>query len=610
MTWLWSHLTAPHRSPSRKTLANDSHVAAETIAVRHGNLGITYAALKADVENLAARLAELGASQAAPVGVCAPRSIDHIVALLGALRAGAPFLPLDPAWPAARLKSVLNDAGAQIVIADAARRGDVSGEGRIILDSAARPTGPAAPSCEPEFDPSDVAYVIYTSGSTGEPKGVEVTRGNLASLVRWHLQAFTVTPEDRASWVAGLAFDASIWELFPALTAGAQIAIPPDEARGSAEALRDWLIAQGVTIGFVPTPLAEPMMTADWPSRAALRTLLTGGDMLHVRPRRTLPFQVVNNYGLTECAVVSTSAVVAPEGGLPSIGRPIAGTRIHILDACGRPVAKGEAGEIFVAGDGVGKGYRGRPDLTSERFVTLALDGGAPERCYRTGDLGRWTDDGEIVFLGRADDQIKQRGHRIEPHEISGALARHPLIAQAAVAAEGDGAERQLIAYVVPAGDQAPRGAELRDFLAERLPDYMLPSVFVRLAELPLTSNGKLDKGALPSPTSGNTLPSAPYRAPGTPTQTRIAAMVEELLEIDRVGLDDNFFLLGGHSLVGAQLVLRLRDAFGVEMTLRDLFEAQTILNLADRVEGAVTAMVEEMSDEEVQRRLAHSEPG
>jgi amino acid adenylation domain-containing protein len=613
MSWLWSQLTPPHSSPRQKTELNESGATAESIAVRHGNLEITYAELESAAKSLAAELTRCGASQAAPVGVCITRSVDHVVALLGAFCAGAPFLPLDPDWPAARLKAVLDDAGARIVISDDAHLGEVAGGGRIVLSSADRPPKRASTPVPEQAiaAPDAVAYVIYTSGSTGAPKGVEITRANLASLIRWHLEAFGVTHKDRASWIGGLAFDASVWELFPALAAGAEIVIPPEGVRGSAETLRDWLIAEGVTIAFAPTPLAEPMMTADWPARTALRTLLTGGDVLHVRPRSALPYIVVNNYGLSECAVVSTSGAVAPDAvGLPTIGRPIAGTRVHILDASGRAVEKGEAGEIYIAGEGVGVGYRGRPDLTSERFVMVAPEGGVAERCYRTGDLGRWTPEGEIAFLGRRDDQIKQRGHRIEPHEISAALARHPLIAQSAVIADGEGADRQLIAYVVPASDQAPRGAELRGFLAETLPEYMLPNVYVRLTELPLTANGKLDKAALPSPTSANTLPSAPYRAPETPVQTRIASMVEELLKIDRVGLDDNFFLLGGHSLLGTQLVLRLRDAFWAELALRDLFEAQTIENLAMKVEEAVRAMVTSMSDEEVRRRLAHSELG
>jgi amino acid adenylation domain-containing protein len=552
-------------------------------------------------------LARLGAGQSAPVGVCVARSAHHIVALLAAGRAGAPFLPLDPAWPPARLQAVLKDAGARIVIADTARRADVAAEGRIVID----PYSPGTPAVsakagEPRPEPDAVAYVIYTSGSTGAPKGAEVTWANLRNLIDWHLETFQITAADRISWVAGLAFDASVWELFPALAARAQVAIPPEGARGSAEALRDWLAAARVTVAFVPTPLAEPLMTVDWPAETALRLLLTGGDALHARPRAGLPFRVVNNYGLSECAVASTSGpVTSDEKGLPTLGRPIRGTRIHILDAAGQPVGPGAAGEIFIAGAGVGKGYRGRPDLTAERFVTITLPSGPSERCYRTGDLGRWTVDGEIAFIGRVDDQVARRGHRIEPHEVSAALARHPSVAQAAVVSEG---AAQLVAYVVTRGQHIPRGSDLRAFLGESLPDYMLPDVYVRLDRVPLTSNGKLDISALPGAASAERLPSAPYRAPVTTAEKRIAAMVEDLLDIDEVGLDDDFFLLGGHSLLGTQLLLRIRDAFGAELALRDLFDAQTIQNLSERVEAKVTAMVAAMPDSEVRLRLGQAE--
>jgi len=572
---------------------------------------ITYRALMAAADALAAELITLGADTDVPVGICTDRSIEHVVAMLGALRAGSCFLPLDPDWPIDRLAHVLDDARAPIVIAEARLMEKFAAPKRIVLSSAPEARRHGSASALPQPTSESLAYIIYTSGSTGEPKGVEITHRNLLHLVGWHRDAFGISDRDRASWIAGLGFDASIWELFPYLATGAAIHLPGERIRGSADALRDWLVEQSVTIAFAPTPLAEALIKATWPAQTALRTLLTGGDTLHVRPPTGLPFRVVNNYGPTECTVVATSGEVATASALaalPTIGKPIADTEIVILDGQGKLAGPGEVGEIYISGPGVARGYRFRPEQTGERFLMLRVSGnaGAARRFYRTGDLGCFTADGEIAFHGRCDDQIKVRGHRVEPDEIAAVLSQHPGVAQSAVVAAGEGIDRQLIAYVLPATEETPRAGELRDFLAGRLPNYMLPGSFVRIAALPLTANGKLDKSALPAPSAANTLASTRYRAPGSVVESRVASIVETLLGVKGVGIDDNFFLLGGHSLLGTQLVLRLRDAFGAELTLRDLFEAQTIQNLAAKVEELVVDMVAGMSEEELQERLAH----
>jgi amino acid adenylation domain-containing protein len=582
----------------------------ERVALRKGATGVTYRALMAAADALAAELADCGAGPEIPIGICTERSVQHVVAILGTLRAGSAFLPLDPDWPADRICRVLDDAGAAAVIAAPQFAATLSAPNRVVVSSERDLGRHGAARNLPVVSGRNLAYIIYTSGSTGEPKGVEITHDNLLNLALWHRDAFGISADDRASWTAGLAFDASVWELFPYLAVGACIHVPEERVRGSAEALRDWFVEQAITIGFAPTPLAEGLLAANWPAQTALRMLLTGGDTLHVWPKPGLPFRVVNNYGPTECTVVATSGMVAAgreRSALPTIGRPIANTRVAILDANGLPVPKGEVGEIYVAGAGVARGYRNRPSLTAERFPTISQPDGVAVRYYRTGDLGCWTEQGEIAFHGRSDDQIKVRGHRIEPDEISAALLRHPGVAQSVVVAEGDGADKRLIAYVVVvAGSEAPRAGELRDFLAASLPNYMLPSIFVRIPAPPLTANGKLDKSALPAPTPANALSGFRYRAPASSVESRIAALVEELLGVRGVGVDDNFFLLGGHSLLGTQLVLRLRDAFGAELTLRDLFEAQTIQNLARKVEETVMSMVASMSEEELQERLVH----
>jgi amino acid adenylation domain-containing protein len=599
-----SESTVPARAPCVLDLfAQAATAAPSALALRVGQREISHGALARAAEALAGRLASAGVGPETPVGVCLERSIDHVVAMLGALRAGGAFLPLDPSWPVERLRRVLDDAGAPAVVATPVLCDALADSRRTVLGGHLDGGPGASIPPWPRPRPDQLAYVIYTSGSTGEPKGVEITHGALANLIAWHRRAFGLAPADRVGWVAGLGFDASIWELAPALAAGASVHAPPEGVRAAAGELRTWLVEEAITLAYAPTPLAEAMIAADWPDGTALRVLLTGGDTLHARPRAGLPFRVVNNYGPTECTVVATSGDVAADGAhLPTIGRPIDQTRVHIVDGSGAAVREGEIGEILIAGAGLGRGYRGRLDLTDERFVTLPALG---ERCYRTGDLGSWTAAGEIAFHGRNDDQIQHLGHRIEPDEISAALVRHPSVAQCAVVSEGEGSAARLVAYVVPAAQAAPRAADLREFLSRSLPRYMLPAQFARLTSLPLTANGKLDRKALPSPSEVNALPSAPYRAPNTPVERRTAAIVEALLDIDGVGLHDNFFLLGGHSLLGTQLLIRLQDAFGAELALRDLFEAQTIQNLARKVASSVEAMVASMSEEELQQRLA-----
>jgi len=587
-------------------IVDAAHASPNSVALRAGPNRMTYGDLLQAADRLAADLQVAGAAANVPVGICMARSFDQIVAVLAVLRAGGAFLPIDPEWPEDRIRLVLDDAGAPIVVASSAAAAKCRAGGRTVLDGRQDNRDRANLLRPAAVGSADLAYVIYTSGSTGEPKGVEITHGNLINLVAWHRRAFSITPRDQASCLAGLSFDALVWELLPYLATGATLHLPPEQARTSAVHLQQWLRREAITIAFVPTPLAETMIAADWPQGTALRTLLTGGDTLHVRPRPGLPFSVVNNYGPTECTVVTTSGVVAPEPAaarLPTIGRPISGTTVHILDEVGEPVEPGEIGEICISGENVGRGYRNRPALTAEKFLPgNARPKTRADRLFRTGDLGAWTRDGEIAFHGRCDDQVKLRGHRIEPDEISAVLDHHPSIAQSAIVARGEGLEKRLVAYVVPADQQAPRAAELHDFLGRRLPTYMLPATFVRVASLPLTANGKVDRPALPEPASANTLQASVYRAPTTHVEGRIVSIIEHLLQIDRVGVDDNFFLLGGHSLLGTQLVARIREAFGAELGLRDLFDAQTAANLARRIEQEVRSMVASMSEDDVRR--------
>lgn len=570
----------------------------DAVALRDEDRELSFAALHTRTGRVAAWLAAEGVRPGDLVGLCLERSFDQIVAALAAWQAGVAYLPLDPAWPDGRLRTIVDEAGCALVIGrdDAGQR--LSGAAaRVLPLGEAETLRPAV-----RVAPDDLAYVIYTSGSTGTPKGVEVTHGNLSHLVAWHNADFGVTAADRGVHLAGLGFDASVWEVWPQLAAGASVALAPDRVRTSAADLKAWLVGEGATIAFAPTALAEELVSAPWPVDARLRVLLTGADRLVARPIPGLPFRFVNNYGPTECTVVATSGTVKADGeALPSIGRPIGATVVHLVDAEGAPVADGEAGEMLIGGPSVARGYRGRPDLTAERFLE-ASDGSG--RYYRSGDLAVRRADGRYDFRGRADDQVKLRGHRVEPGEVAAALREHDAVESCAVIARaGQDGTLSLVAYAVASRDVTAE--ELREHLAARLPDYMVPGAFVRLDALPLNASGKIDRAALPAPSADNGFATAAYSAPQSPAEARLAEILKGVLGHDAFGMDDNFFLLGGHSLLGTQVVLRASEAFGVELVLRDLFEAPTVRRLATTIEDRLVAMIEAMSDEEVEARAA-----
>ena len=604
-----SQLPPARPSCSRRTCAPQLIAAIaeqfpDSIALTQGSATLTYRQLETRANQMAAYLTALGVEPEVPVAVCLERSFEYVIAALAVWKAGGAYLPLDPAWPLERREAILQDAAAEVLIT----RGPASHAARhtIDLDKSADAIAREQISFMTVATRREhLAYIIYTSGTTGKPKGVEVTHGNLLNLIFWHRRAFSVTAFDHASHLAGLGFDAAVWELWPYLTAGASVALADDTVRTSPELLRDWLVAQGVTIAFAPTALAEPRVSAAWPVNTALRYLLTGADTLHRYPADRLPFRFINNYGPTECTVVATSGAVEPEKStaLPSIGKGVANTSIYVLDENRAPVAPGEIGEIYIGGSSVARGYRNRPALTAERFFDNPFSLAPGARMYRTGDLGCVLPDGKIAFRGRADAQEKIRGHRVEPDEIAALLDTCPGVLSSAVAAKGEGSEKRLVAYYVSSNELD--SAKLRDSIAARLPDYMVPSAFVRLNALPLTDNGKIDRAALPEP-SPQTQPDVDtYRAPSTPLEKNLAGILAELLHLERVGLDDNFLLLGGHSLLGAQVILRARERFGVELGMRDLFQAHTVAALAAHIEQLLIAKLDSISDEEAERLLA-----
>jgi amino acid adenylation domain-containing protein len=494
--------------------------------------------------------------------------------------------------------------------------------------------------------------VIYTSGSLGQPKGVAVVQRALLHLIAWHQQAFAVSSDDRATQLASPAFDAAVWEIWPYLTAGASLHIPDELTRSVPERLRDWLLGQTITISFAPTPLAEQLLTLDWPATSALRTLLTGGDTLHLAPPPGCPFALINNYGPTEYTVVTTSGGVAPAVPpypAPPIGEPIANTEAYVLDEQMEPVPRGVAGELYIGGAGLARGYLGRPDMTAAAFLPHPFAGygdketrrqGDKEtplsaidyrlsaigyRLYRTGDLVRARADGQLVFLGRRDQQVKLRGFRIELGEIESALASHPAVQEAVVVRREDvPGEPRLVAYVVEGSGVRGQGSgsedtersrqadktdptvtlspghlvtlsasrpptpdlrslipELRAFLQPKLPAYMLPSAIVVLAQLPLTTNGKLDRRALPAPSHEHDEAGGAGGEPRDSVELRLVQLWEELLNIGPISITDDFFALGGHSLLAVQLMARIKQVFGSELPIAILFQGATVEQLA-----------------------------
>ncbi|HYM78904.1 MAG TPA: amino acid adenylation domain-containing protein [Candidatus Dormibacteraeota bacterium] len=570
----------------------------KALAVSNRSEDLSYAELDRRANRLANYLGSIGVHRNVVVGLYVDRSPAMAIAALAILKAGAAYIPLDPVHPVDRLTFMLNDSGARVVLSTTRlMQSFPQGAWQVVtLDGDAEKIA-AQPETPPDSGvrPDDLAYIIYTSGSTGQPKGVELLHSGLSNLVRWHQRAFQVTPADRASAQSTLGFDAAVWELWSYLSAGASLHLPEDSVRNDVVALRDWIVSRQITITFAATAIAERLLQLEWPATTVLRYLLTGADTLKSYPGSGLPFVLVNNYGPTECTVVSTSGVVpaassAPQA--PSIGRPIDGVEIHILDDQKHPVANGAAGEIYIAGAGLGRGYRNRAGLTSERFVFNPFAAEPSARMYRTGDLGRWLPNGELAFLGRVDEQVKIRGYRVEPSEISVALGQHPSVQTSALLATEDApGETLLTAYLVLAQGATVTAAGLRDFLRQRLPEYMIPAAFVTIPSLPVTEQGKVNRAAL-HVLNGNRLSDEAYVEPRTLVEEELVKILAPLLKLDRVGVNDNFFLLGGHSLLGTQVIARVSDTFGVDLTLLKLFDHPTVAEMAAEIENLILAKV------------------
>jgi amino acid adenylation domain-containing protein len=579
------------------------------MALCYGKERLTYGELDRKADQFSAYLAGLGVSRGRTVAICMERSFDWIVAALATMRSGAAYVPLDSTWPDSRLRFTLSDCDASALIARAplldrlhpSVHGIDPCRDAHLIDAA--PAVPRAP-----IDPNSLAYVIYTSGSTGVPKGVEITHANLNYLIRWHRSSFHVTRQDRASHISGLAFDVAVWEIWPNLAAGATLCLVEEEVRPIPDLLRQWLIRERITIAFAPTVLCSQLIAMEWPDDASLRLLLTGGDVLQRAPAKRIPFRVVNNYGPSECSVVATSTVVEPgTDDVPPIGRPIHGASIYLLNEEGSPVSDGQIGEVYIGGSGVGRGYRNLPSLTRERFLPDPFSEGQGSRIYRTGDRGRRRNDGQIEFHGRLDRQVKIRGHRVELDEIGTVLAAHPRIEYAAVVVRpSDSGDHELLAYVACTKDSAIPGApDLQQHLRQSLPEHMVPQRFLLLDSIPLTSNGKIDYSRLETASGTDLFRNQDDELPRNSIEDKLLVLVREMLKNQNVRIDDNFFLAGGHSLIGMQLVLRIQDTFGVGVTLLQLLNAPTIRQLAAAIESSLVEDIRSMSEEEAARLVS-----
>jgi amino acid adenylation domain-containing protein/non-ribosomal peptide synthase protein (TIGR01720 family) len=557
----------------------------DAIAVIDGEKSLTYEQLNQKANQLAYYLQNLGVKTEDLVGICIERSVLMIIGLLGILKAGAAYIPLDPNYPSERLAYMLEDSAVSVLLTQENLVDTLPNYlGTIFCldqDGKILDHHPQDNLLHP-MTSENLAYVIYTSGSTGKPKGVLIQHQSLLNLVSWHQNAFDITTIDRVTQLAGIAFDASVWEIWPYLTAGACLAIVPPDLLTSPKQLQEWLIAKKITVSFLPTPLAETLIPLDWSPNCLLRLMLTGGDKLNDFPPTSIPFTLVNNYGPTENTVVTTSVKITPDlltEKAPPIGRPISNTQVYILDQYQQPVPIGIPGELYIGGSGLAKGYLNRPELTDSKFIANPFSQKLSDRLYKTGDLVRYGNDGQIEFVGRIDHQVKIRGFRIELGEIETVLNQHPQVKEAIIIAREDqpGVKR-LCAYVI--ASQNLTVSQLRLFLQEKLPQYMVPAFFVLLDAFPLTANGKIDRCALPQPTLELEDEAALNLSPGTEKERILAAIWQRVLGLKNISINDNFFELGGDSILAIQIIAQANQA-GLQITPKQLFSHQTIAQLA-----------------------------
>lgn len=569
----------------------------DAVAVAGDGGRLTYAELWDRASWLATLLKRSGVQRGDVVGVHLHRGPDLVVALLGSALAEAAYLPVDPGLPHERVLYQFRDAGVKTVVGESELAGVRCFSPSEVLSGPLTEKAASAPPGHPD----DLLCITYTSGSTGRPKGVAVTHRQFDSLVDWHLDRYRLGPKDVVAHTASPSFDAAGWEVWPALIAGATLRPCPDDLVRDPDGLVAWLEKAGVTVSFAPTPLAEQLIRHPLGTRTRLRILLTGGDLFRPRADHDPGIPVVDHYGPTENTVVATASgeLVAPWTDR-SIGRPIDGVLAYVLDVRGDLVPEGGTGELHLGGTSVAQGYWRRGRLTADRFVPDPFASDAGARMYRTGDFVAWRKDGSLHYLGRRDQQLEIRGHRIEAGEVESALSVHPDVTDAVVVAIETRAGPTLAASVVLRSTAAVDISELRRTAAERLPSYMLPQIMRTVPALPLTPSGKIDRNRL----IADLEKSVTTVLPATPTEQALARLWENVLDAQEVSPEDDFFALGGNSMTATRLITRIHETFGVRVPLRAVFDDRSLHGLSLRIEDLVLAEVAAMTDNEIRVRL------
>ena len=626
--WNRTEVAYPHEKTVAQLFEEQAAANPEAVALVCGGESLSYRELNARANQLAHYLRGLGVGAEELVGIGVERSVEMVVGLLGIVKAGGAYVPIDPGYPAERQGYMLKDSGVKVLLTQSklVEQWPATEVQVVCLDTEWKEiSGNSVENPVGTADPENLAYVIYTSGSTGKPKGVMVCHQGLTNYLAWCCAAVPVD-EGSAPVHSSIGFDLTVTSLWPPLIAGGAISVLP-EGYG-VDALASVLQQTSGHSLVKITPIHLCMLTslvAKEQIERSAKCFVVGGEVLTYEQiavwRKWAPTtRIINEYGPTETVVGACVYEVGqqdPETGTIPIGRPIANTSIRILDKTFQSVPMGVEGELCIGGAGVSRGYLNRQELTAEKFVPDPFSSHPGARMYRSGDRARIRLDGNLEFLGRIDEQVKIRGYRIEPGEIEAVLMQHPLIEAAAVIVrEDEPGEKRLVGYVVIKGGKGPTGSELRSYVKERLPDYMVPSGFVPMAALPLTPNGKVDRHHLPKPEGGRPELEEAYAAPRTKIEEQLTAIWAEVLSLERVGIHDNFLELGGHSLLATQVTSRIRETLFVRLTLRNVFESPTIAKLAsaiatdlslnrqeDRIDR-LTELVKNMPAEEKARRL------
>ncbi len=639
--WNSTAVDCPKAKPINRLFERQVKLTPEALALVNQDQQLTYSELNSQANQLAHYLNELGVGPESLVGICVERSVEMLVAVLATLKVGGAYVPLDPSYPKSRLAFMLSDSGVQVLLTNdrmLQQLPDYSGtpdqrvaivrldkDIEVIRNRSRENLSTAATA-------TDLAYVIYTSGSTGDPKGVMIEHGSLVNFTLTAAEEYAISPNDRVLQFASLSFDTSAEEIFPALITGATVVLRTDSMLSSAADFLRSCAESGVTILDLPTSywheLTDEICADNLSLPGTVRLLILGGEK--ALPERLASWQarvgrgvrVVNTYGPTETTIVATMYDFSAENGrtrhpeIP-IGRPISNVTVYVLDRQLNLVPIGVPGELYIGGAGVARGYLCSPELNAEKFISNPFGNEGAPRLYKTGDVVRYQPEGNIEFLGRFDNQVKVRGFRVELEEIERAIGKHESVSDAVVIVQDeDGEDKRLVAYVVSKRDAHPAVSELREFLAAKLPLYMVPGTFVMIETLPLMPNGKIDRQSLPRLDQGRPALDASFDAPRSRLEETVARVWCELLKLDRVGIHDNFFELGGHSLMGAKLISNLRRRLDIDLNLIDVFQSPTVARLAELIYqrqteaaddelASLLAELENLSDEEAQQRLA-----